>query len=142
MNSSRKVARTASVACASAIRLRSRRPIRPLSWSNAAEKNRRRSRSRLPVDAVGTVVDIVMNPVSRATSGDAQTAATLAMLLSMLNDRGRYSNTVDSVLYDSADSYAQARLLYLQNRRFELSRGAPAAEGAAADEGFIDPYEE
>lgn len=93
-------------------------------------------------DAVGTVVDIVMNPVSRAASGDAKTAATVAKLLAMLNDRGRYSNTVDSVLYDSADSYAQARLLYLQNRRFELSRGASPAEGAAADEGFIDPYEE
>ena len=95
-------------------------------------------------DAVGTVVDFAMNPVSRAASGDAAIAATAAKVLARLNDRKRYSNTVDSILYDSADSYAQARLLYLQNRRFELSRGAPApAEGGAAvDEGFIDPYED
>ncbi|MDQ2066865.1 VacJ family lipoprotein [Xinfangfangia sp. CPCC 101601] len=94
-------------------------------------------------DAVGTVVDLVMNPVSRATSGDAATAATAAKLLARLNDRARYSNTFDSILYDSADSYAQARLLYLQSRRFELTRGgAASADGAAEDEGFIDPYED
>lgn len=101
-------------------------------------------------DAVGTVVDFALNPVSRAAGGDAATVATVAKVLARLNDRKRYSNTVDSILYDSADSYAQARLLYLQNRRFELSRGA-AAPGAApgaggaeggADEGFIDPYED
>ncbi|MEL6700528.1 MAG: VacJ family lipoprotein, partial [Pseudomonadota bacterium] len=31
-----------------------------------------------------------------------------------------FSTTIDSVLYDSADSYSQSRLIYLQNRRFEL----------------------
>jgi len=36
-------------------------------------------------------------------------------------------------LYDSADSYAQSRLLYLQNRRFELGQDASAAD--------IDPFE-
>ena len=93
-------------------------------------------------DAVGTVVDFAMNPISRATSGSDAVAATAAKVLARLNDRKRYSNTVDSILYDSADSYAQARLLYLQNRRFELSRGAAPADGAAADDGFIDPYED
>ncbi len=93
-------------------------------------------------DAVGTVVDFAMNPVSRATSGNEAAAATAAKVLARLNDRKRYSNTVDSILYDSADSYAQARLLYLQNRRFELSRGVAPADGAAADDGFIDPYED
>jgi phospholipid-binding lipoprotein MlaA len=50
---------------------------------------------------------------------------------------------VDSILYDSADSYAQARLLYLQNRRFELGQEAGDPGGAgASDDGFIDPYED
>jgi phospholipid-binding lipoprotein MlaA len=46
---------------------------------------------------------------------------------------------VDSLVYESAASYAQARLLYLQNRRFQLGQGGGAA-GAASDDGFIDPY--
>ena len=40
--------------------------------------------------------------------------------------------SVDSILYESADSYAQARLIYLQNRRFELGIEDPGAE--------IDPF--
>ncbi len=91
-------------------------------------------------DALGTVVDIAMNPVGRVAKGKDATAATVLQILSRLGDRARYSNTFDSILYDSADSYAQARLLYLQNRRFEL--GQTGGEGAAADDGFIDPYED
>ena len=94
-------------------------------------------------DAVGLVVDFAMNPVGQVANGDAAVAATAAQILARLNDRERYSNTVDSILYDSADSYAQARLLYLQNRRFELSRGTSApGTDAGTDDGFIDPYED
>ena len=50
-----------------------------------------------------------------------------------LDKRGRYSETVDSILYDSADGYAQARLLYLQNRRYDLGQ-------AEAESDFEDPY--
>ena len=49
-------------------------------------------------------------------------------------DSYQYADLVDSVLYESADSYAQAQLLYLQNRRFTLSGGAQPD--------FEDPYEE
>ena len=63
---------------------------------------------------------------------------TAAGVASRLGDRARYSETVDSVLYDSADSYAQARLLYLQSRRFELGQ----TTGDAGDAGFVDPYED
>ena len=56
-------------------------------------------------------------------------------LAAKIGDRGRYSELVDSILYESADSYAQARLLYLQNRRHQL--------GQTEDEGnFVDPYED
>lgn len=89
-------------------------------------------------DAVGTVVDLVANPVRLMTTGDQAAAATVAKLLARLGDRDRYSETYESILYNSADSYAQARLLYLQNRRFELGQAA----GAATDDAFVDPYED
>jgi phospholipid-binding lipoprotein MlaA len=93
-------------------------------------------------DATGTVVDFILDPVSRTLPDREATATTILRFLSRLGDRDRFSETVDSILYDSADSYAQARLLYLQNRRFELGQvGGPTADGAE-DDGFIDPYED
>jgi phospholipid-binding lipoprotein MlaA len=91
-------------------------------------------------DSVGAVVDVVLNPVRLALPEKEATAATVLKLFSRLGDRDRFSDTVDSLLYDSADSYAQARLLYLQNRRFELARGGGAAGESQSDDGFIDPY--
>jgi phospholipid-binding lipoprotein MlaA len=88
-------------------------------------------------DATGSLVDVVLNPVRLALPQREAMAATAAKLFSRLGDRDRYSETVESVLYDSADSYAQARLLYLQNRRFELGQS-----DAAVDGDFIDPYED
>ena len=92
-------------------------------------------------DTVGMVVDIALDPLRTILPEREATAATVLKLFSRLGDRDRFSETVDSLLYDSADSYAQARLLYLQNRRFELSKGkgAVAADGTS-DDGFIDPY--
>ena len=90
-------------------------------------------------DTVGTVVDVALNPVRLALPEKEATAATALKLFSRLGDRDRFSDTVDSLLYDSADSYAQARLLYLQNRRFQLGKGGGDATGAS-DDGFIDPY--
>ena len=69
-------------------------------------------------------------------------AATVLKLLTRLGDRDRFSETVESILYDSADSYAQTRLLYLQNRRFELGQEDGTTAGGAEDDGFIDPYED
>lgn len=107
-------------------------------------------------DTVGMAVDIALDPVSRILPVREANAALAIRLFSRLGDRDRYSATVDSLLYDSADSYAQARLLYLQNRRFQLGQGAadtgtddgfidPYADtesAAPADDGFIDPYED
>ncbi len=91
-------------------------------------------------DAAGTVVDVVLNPTRLALPDREATAATVAKLFSRLGDRNRYAETVESILYESADSYAQARLLYLQNRRFELGQTAPGSAGG--DDAFIDPYED
>jgi phospholipid-binding lipoprotein MlaA len=84
-------------------------------------------------DVVGMAVDFLINPVSILLDPPQSYVATVAGLASKVGDRGRFSDTVDSILYDSADSYAQARLLYLQNRRFELGQ-------TASDDNFEDPY--
>jgi phospholipid-binding lipoprotein MlaA len=96
-------------------------------------------------DTVGMAVDIALDPVGRALPVREGNAATAIRIFSRLGDRARFSDTVDSLLYESADSYAQARLLYLQNRRFTLGQAggqAGGAAGATSDDGFIDPYAE
>ena len=52
----------------------------------------------------------------------------------LLQTRQIYGAQIDEVLYGSADSYAQSRLVYLQSRRFEL-------RDIASDD-YIDPYAE
>ncbi|MFN7223450.1 MAG: VacJ family lipoprotein [Paracoccaceae bacterium] len=89
-------------------------------------------------DVVGKIVDVGLNPMRYVLPKPEKNIVPVAKLASSLGDRARYSETVDSVLYDSADSYAQARLLYLQNRRFQLGQ----TTGDAGDESFEDPYED
>jgi phospholipid-binding lipoprotein MlaA len=86
-------------------------------------------------DTAGLIVDLVANPVGLLLHAPESIYATVAKVGSRLGDRSRYSETVDSILYESADSYAQARLLYLQNRRFELGQ-------EAQQDDFFDPYED
>jgi phospholipid-binding lipoprotein MlaA len=86
-------------------------------------------------DAFGKVVDYAINPVSLLVKSPESYALTAAKLADSVASRERHTDIVDSVLYDSADSYAQARLLYLQNRRYELGQ-------KASDETAIDPYED
>lgn len=87
-------------------------------------------------DMVGTIVDIAANPVGALLPNAPSYVGTVAKVGSKLSYRHRYSETIDSVLYDSADGYAQARLLYMQNRRFELG------QTATSDDSFLDPYED
>lgn len=86
-------------------------------------------------DALGLVVDQAMNPVRLLLPKPGRTANTVAQILSKVGDRSRYSETFDSLLYDSADSYAQARLLYLQNRRYQLGQ-------TGGEDSYVDPYED
>lgn len=89
-------------------------------------------------DLAGTVVDVALNPVRLALPAREGNVATGLKIASRLGDRARFSDTIDALLYESADSYAQARLLYLQNRRFALG----AAGGADTDDTLLDPYED
>ncbi len=84
-------------------------------------------------DASGLVVDFFTNPIGYAKNNPAENIEAYAEIVRRLGDRGTYSDTVDSILYESADSYAQARLIYLQNRRFKLGQTTESSE--------IDPFE-
>lgn len=84
--------------------------------------------------AFGRVVDTVVNPLNLVFGGMDRTILTATGVAARFGDRYRYSDLVDSILYESEDGYAQARLLYLQNRRFQLRDGA--------EQEFFDPYED
>lgn len=85
-------------------------------------------------DFAGYVIDIPLNPLGLSLDKPTRAYVVGAYFVSIVGDRYRYSDFVDSVLYESADSYTQAKLLYLQNRRFQLS-------GSSTDDAF-DPYED
>ncbi|MDB6176761.1 VacJ family lipoprotein [Paracoccus sp. Z330] len=98
-------------------------------------------------DSAGKVIDLVLDPLVYVLT-PSQIAVEYGLRIgAKAGDRARFSDSVDSVLRDSADSYAQARLIYLMHRRHDVGeKGAdfdpyddPYAE-AGADAGFIDPY--
>jgi len=94
-------------------------------------------------DAAGVVVDAFLDPVGAFLPVREGNIATGIRIAGRLGDRDRFSDTIDSILYESADGYAQQRLLYLQKRRFELGQADAAGTGdAGQDAGFIDPYED
>jgi phospholipid-binding lipoprotein MlaA len=95
-------------------------------------------------DAAGTAVDFLSNPVRHVLVPPASRVATAAKVGSVVGDRARYGDSFDAILYESADSYAQLRLFYLQNRRFELGQAdAGVSPGPSQDsDDFLDPYED
>ena len=110
--------------------------------NNVSHSNRKTRRRFLPnvqqtslySDALGRMVDIFTDPLRCVVDTPDRYWGTAARGASALSRRGRFSETFDSVLYDSADSYAQTRSLYLQNRRFKL--------GAGQDASYLDPYDD
>ncbi|MEM8978967.1 MAG: VacJ family lipoprotein [Pseudomonadota bacterium] len=84
--------------------------------------------------AVGRVVDLFTNPLSQYLDDPASYFPPTASVAARFGDRYTFSDSIDSIFYESADSYAQTRLFYLQSRRFAL--------GDAAETNLIDPYED
>lgn len=84
-------------------------------------------------DAFGKLVDLGLDPVRILLPKDKSWIVSAAKIVSKIDERGRYSDTVDSILYDSADGYAQARLFYLEHRRHNLGQTTAESE-------FEDPY--
>ncbi|MDW4551300.1 VacJ family lipoprotein [Defluviimonas sp. D31] len=83
-------------------------------------------------DAIGWFADLFVDPISILVGAPEAYYIVAARVGGMVADRQLYGETIDSILYESADSYAQMRLIHLQNRRFEL--------GIETD--VIDPYED
>ncbi len=84
-------------------------------------------------DTAGRFFDFFLNPLSYVVPNPERNALRFAGVAGRIGDRYKFGETIDSVLYDSADSYAQTRLLYLQNRRFQLGQEPPV-------EDEIDPF--
>lgn len=91
-------------------------------------------------DAAGKFVDLFTDPLSYVIPSPEKYYGTAARVVSKVGDRGRYADTVDSILYESADSYAQGRLLYTQNRRYELGGGGSDAYVDPYSDPYSDPY--
>ncbi len=82
-------------------------------------------------DGIGRIVDIVFDPVGLIGAGP-KGVATVTSIAFGLSARSQFRESIDSVLYQSADSYAQSRLFFLQNRRYELGTNQTVP--------YIDPY--
>ncbi len=91
-------------------------------------------------DAVGIVADFFTSPLTFSPVRPVDNIGFYASLLERMADRGNFSDTIDSILYESADSYAQARIIYLQNRRFELAGDGVDDYGDLYDDPYADIY--
>lgn len=85
-------------------------------------------------DTVGKFVGLFTNPLSYVLPAPEKYISTGSKVAATVSDRGRYTETFDSILYESADSYAQTRSLFLQRRNFDL--------GGQANDTYLDPYDD
>ena len=83
-------------------------------------------------DAAGMVVDSLIDPLDFVLNRNERSAAFVLRQAGRVAERIEYDDVLDATVIQSADPYAQARLLYLQNRRHFL--------GVPSEEEFIDPY--
>lgn len=87
---------------------------------------------------VGRVVDIFTNPLGNVLKSPDSYGPRAAKFASRLDDRNQFADTIDG-LYDADNAYEQARLLYLQNRRFKLGSETSVDSG---DDAFGELYGE
>ncbi|PKQ12426.1 MAG: VacJ lipoprotein [Alphaproteobacteria bacterium HGW-Alphaproteobacteria-1] len=84
-------------------------------------------------DTFGMFVDLFTNPLTYVIDSPENLAGTAAGVASGLSRRDKFSDTIDQILYESADSYALSRSIFLQNRRFKL--------GGTGGDTYTDPYD-
>lgn len=84
-------------------------------------------------DLAGDIVDIFLDPLGQFLTEEEALAATAFGIAGRVAKIDQSGDVIGDVLSESADSYVQTRLIYLQNRRFELGQDDSAA---------VDPYEE
>jgi phospholipid-binding lipoprotein MlaA len=82
----------------------------------------------------GILGDLAIDPIGRVLTADGHAYTFGVKVADVLGNRARFAKMFDSVLYGSADSYEQTKLIYLQARRFQL-------DGPQEDE-YFDPYDE
>ena len=80
------------------------------------------------------MADLVLDPVAFIVNPWQSRLRSTANVGNVLGNRAALGSTIDSVLYESADSYSQTKLAYLQGRRFRLN--------PEISEVYSDPYEE
>lgn len=83
----------------------------------------------------GDIGDIFLNPFSLILNFPDNVIPVSTTLADFAGDRYDFRDTIDTVLYESTDSYAQTRLIYLENRRFVLGT-------ATETDVILDPYED
>lgn len=81
----------------------------------------------------GLVVDLFLDPINNLLPGSSRKVTIPAYVVDKVGDRNQYADVINSILYDSEDSYSAARTIYLQNRRFKLHGGVNLDE-------LEDPY--
>ena len=67
--------------------------------------------------SVGLVSDYTVNPLLMSSSPIASLSFATFEIVNIINSRYEYSNVVDSLLYESSDSYSSSRLTYLQQSK-------------------------
>ncbi len=82
---------------------------------------------------VGMVVDFAIDPIKQFVPASERRYLFILKGMDVVGDRHAYSDLVDVLLYESADSYAAQRISYLQNLRFKLDGGTSAGD-------FEDPF--
>jgi phospholipid-binding lipoprotein MlaA len=100
-------------------------------------------------DAVGILVDFFLDPLQlfgvrpplNQTTTELFETDTIAQIGEIIVERGEFDETFDSV-WESADSYGQLRLIYLQNRRYEVSGSDQSAAPPTDEDYYFDPYED
>ena len=82
-------------------------------------------------DAVGSLVDIALTPTTYlgyiATSVSPELGVSL-FVVDTIDQRDRYGEFIDDILYDSPDSYVSLRSIYLQRRRSLVASEQDAAD--------------
>jgi phospholipid-binding lipoprotein MlaA len=100
-------------------------------------------------DTAGFIVDLFLDPFQilgiepplNETTVELFETDSLAEGAELIVERGIYDDSFDSV-WESADSYSQLRLIYLQNRRYELRDSDATAVQPTEEEYYFDPYED
>ncbi|MXU64874.1 MlaA family lipoprotein [Oceanomicrobium pacificus] len=84
-------------------------------------------------EALGRFVDFFSNPYTSIVPTTVSNYIIVGTGLTLVEDRQTFGSTIDSVFYDSEDSYIAARTAYLQFLRAR-------AEGETTIENLEDPY--